>query len=118
MNINDRMPGVTHRRRRVSDGITVGLYTWQMPDGKILGDGDGNVLSVASRLGDISKMNAIRAYVYHELGIKQGSPHFLEGAVKLTEGENDEQIAQMINGEVPMYDLGSLKDDIQRDRRR
>lgn len=118
MDINDKMDGVSHRRRRVRDNIGVGLYTWKMPDGNVLGDSAGNVLSVASRIGDITRMAQIREYVQKELGIMEGAPHFLEGAIKLTEAENDGQIEQMLNGEVPAYDLGSLKDDIRRQKRR
>jgi hypothetical protein len=117
MDINNRTPGVKHRRSRVSDNIGVGIYTWQMPDGNILGDSQGNVLSVASRVGDIGNMSRIREYVEKELGIYEGKPRFLDGASQLTETENDTQVEQMLNGQVPDWDLGSLKDDMKRAKR-
>jgi hypothetical protein len=118
MTINSNMPGVNHRRRKVSDNIGVGVYTWKMPDGNIIGDSAGNVLSVNSRVGDISNMARIREYVTKELGITEGAPHFLDGATQLTSTENDVQIEQMLNGQVPDWDLGSLKDDIRRDKKK
>lgn len=118
MDINSSMPGVKHKRSLVSDNIGVGLYAWQMPDGNILGDSQGNVLSVAARLGDIKPQLQIKEYVEKELGITEGKPKFLDGAVKLTDGENDMQIEQMLDGYVPTFDLGSLKDDMKRQKRR
>ena len=114
--INNNTPGVKHRVSRVSDGFAFGLYAWRMPDGKILGDKEGNVLNVASLRGDIKNMAAIRQYVNKELGIFAGEPYFLEGAAQLTEDEHDGQMEQMMNGEVPSYDLGSLKDDMRRSK--
>lgn len=114
MAINDKMPGVNHRRRRVSDNIGVGVYTWKMPDGNIIGDSVGNVLSVASRVGDIKNMARIKEYVNNELGITEGAPYFLDGASQLSDIENDVQMEQMLSGQVPDWDLGSLKDDVRR----
>jgi hypothetical protein len=115
--INSNMPGVKHRRSRVSDGIDIGVYTWKMPDGKILGNAEGDVLSVQARRGDLVAMTRISMFVKKELGILSGEPYFLEGAVKLTEYEHAGQMEQMINGQMPDYDLGSLKDDMKRARR-
>jgi hypothetical protein len=116
--INNNTPGVKHKRSRVSDNIGVGLYTWQMPDGNILGDSAGNVLSVAGRVGDIRAQARLKEYVEKELGIFEGKPKFLDGAIKLTEGEHDLQMEQMLDGYVPEFDLGSLKDDIKKERNR
>jgi hypothetical protein len=118
MDITDKMPGVTHRRRKVSDNIGVGVYAWKMPDGNILGDADGNVLSVSSRIGDLRNMARIKEYVNKELGIFDGQPYFLDGAMKLTETENDVQIEQMLDGYIPDWDLGSLKDDMKKAKNR
>jgi hypothetical protein len=118
MNINDKMPGVSHRRRRVNDNIGIGVYVWKMPDGNIIGDSVGNVLSVASRVGDIKNMARVTDYVRNELGITEGAPYFLDGASKLTETENDVQMEQILDGYVPDWDLGSLKDDVRRAKKK
>jgi|SRR6478609_798735 len=114
--ITNRTPGVKHKVTRVSDGIDVGIYTWKMEDGKVLGDKDGNVLNVLARRGDLVAMAKIANFVRNELGIEGGEPYFLEGAFPQTEGEYADQMEQMLSGQVPDADLGSLKDDIRRAR--
>jgi len=35
---------------------TLGIYVWEMPDGRWIGDDDGNFLSVTSQKGNRSKI--------------------------------------------------------------
>jgi hypothetical protein len=105
------------KRRVVQEGIPYGVYVWQMPDNNILGDSQGNVLSVVSMRGDIKNMNAIARFVKLELGIEGGTPLFLEGADKLTQDEHDGQMEQMLNGFVPDRDIASYVDDAKRKKR-
>ena len=100
-------------------GITVvgeselGLYLWELPDGQYLSDGDGNLLNIPSRLGDISRMQKI-AEVAKSLGFADGRPTFAPGVRRVTESEHQEQIYRMMNGEVPdEYDMGALRDDLR-----
>lgn len=109
---------VNHRRRTVSDGIEWGVYAWRMPDNKVLGDGHGNMLNIPSMRGDIEKMRMIQNYVNKELGIFKGEPFFMEGVMRLSQDEYDGQMEQMINGQTPSLDLGSLKDDLKEKKRK
>lgn len=100
-------------------GITVvgesdlGLYLWELPDGRYLGDDDGNLLNIPSRVGDVSRMNKI-AQVARSLGFAEGKPVFAPGVRRVSESEHQEQIYRMMNGEIPdEYDMGALRDDLR-----
>jgi len=115
----DRKGGkvVNRRRRTVSDGFEWGVYAWRMPDGKVLGDADGNMLNVPSIRGDVQKMAAISRFVKEQLNIQGGEPYFMEGVMRLSEMEYEDQFAQMLDGKTPTLDLGSVKDDLKEKRR-
>jgi len=38
---------------------TLGIYVWEMPDGRWIGDDDGNFLSVTSKKGNRSRIDAL-----------------------------------------------------------
>ena len=60
----------------VVEDTILGIYVWEMPDGRWIGDDDGNFLSVTSKKGNRQRMNlladAVRSY-----GIYEGQPKFL-----------------------------------------
>jgi hypothetical protein len=95
----------------VGENINWGLYVWQMEDGKVLGDQDGNVLNVPSARGDLTKMARLSAAV-RNLGIQGGEPLFLEGQRRVSDEEFDDQMARLIDGYTPdPYDIGALRDE-------
>jgi hypothetical protein len=100
----------------IEDPFEFGVYAWRMPDGKVLGK-EGDMLNVPSQRGDIRKMAAIREFVNRELGILLGEPIFLPGVTRITEDEHADQMEQMLNGQVPSMDLGSLRDDLIKAKR-
>lgn len=51
----------------------IGIYVWRMPNGTIVGDGDGNILNIPSIYGDLSKISKITE-VAKVLGLSEGSP--------------------------------------------
>lgn len=105
------------KRTVVEEGLDWGIYAWQMEDGKVLGDSDGNVLNVPSMRGDLVRMGMISRFVKEELGIQGGGPVFLEGVQPLTEDEHDGQMEQLMNGYVPSLDVASAIDDARQRRR-
>ena len=38
---------------------TLGIYFWEMPDGRWIGDDDGNFLSITSKKGNKSRIDAL-----------------------------------------------------------
>lgn len=107
------MKPIKSKRTFVDEGLAYGLYVWQMEDGKVLGDSDGNVLNVPSLRGDLDRQLKLRAAV-RSLGIEGGEPLFLPGQRRVTDDEYADQMDRMINGQVPdPMDIGALKDEIR-----
>lgn len=91
----------------------IGIYVWELPEGIYLADGQGNVLSIASRRGDIQRIKKICDAARHH-GYPDGNPVFIEGVRKITDEEYNDQIRRMAAGETPdEYDLGALRDDLR-----
>jgi len=109
---------VNHKRTILPEGFEWGVYAWKMPDGKVLGDAEGNVLNVPSMKGDIQKMGAIRAFVTMELGIEGGEPFFMEGVERLTEAEHAGQMEQLLDGKIPDRDYRTMIGHLKQQRRR
>ena len=42
---------------------TLGIYVWEMPDGRWIGDEDGNFLSITSKKGNRSRVDALASPV-------------------------------------------------------
>ena len=54
----------------VIEETTLGIYVWEMPDGRWIGDDDGNFLSITAKKGNRSKIallaDAVRAHGIYE----------------------------------------------------
>jgi hypothetical protein len=92
---------------------TLGIYVWKMPDGRWIGDDDGNFLSITSKEGNRERMNlladAVRSY-----GIYEGSPHFLSGRRKIDDEEFEYQQQRLKWGLTPdPLDIGVYKDSLK-----
>ena len=92
---------------------TLGIYVWKMPDGRWIGDDDGNFLSITSKEGNKERMNlladAVRSY-----GIYEGQPHFLSGRRKIDDEEFEYQQQRLKWGLTPVpLDIGVYKDSLK-----
>jgi hypothetical protein len=92
---------------------TLGTYVWEMPDGRWIGDDDGNFLSIASKKGNRQRIEllakAVRSY-----GIYEGSPKFLSGRRKIDDEEFEYQQQRLKWGLTPdPLDIGEYKDSIK-----
>ena len=92
----------------------LGIYVWEMPDGRWIGDDDGNFLSVTSTKGNKSKIealiNAVSSY-----GIYEGQPKFLSGRRKIDDEEFEYQQQRLKWGMVPdPLDIGNYKDEAKK----
>ena len=93
---------------------TLGIYVWEMPDGRWIGDDDGNFLSVTSRKGNRSRVDALAREV-RSFGIDEGQPKFLSGRRKINDEELAEQEQRLKWGLPPdPYDIGVYKDSVLR----
>lgn len=93
---------------------TLGIYVWEMPDGRWIGDDDGNFLSITSIKGNRSKIDALAREV-RSYGIHEGQPKFLSGRRKINNEELEEQEQRLRWGLPPdPYDIGVYKDSVSR----
>jgi hypothetical protein len=89
-------------------GYEWGLYFWQLPDGHLFRDGEGNMLNIPSVKGDIGQMAKLRAAAAH-YGQPEGQPWFYAGANRATDEEYEEQVDRLKSGLIPsMNDLGAV----------
>lgn len=88
----------------------IGLYIWQMPDGRFVTDEDKNLMNIPAIRGDLAAIKKITdAAKYY--GLEEGQPFFLEGSRRATDEELEEQKERLRQGLVPdPYDIGVYKD--------
>lgn len=92
----------------------LGIYVWEMPDGRWIGDDDGNFLSITATKGNRSRMDALAREV-RSYGIYEGGPKFLSGRRKIDDEEFQYQKSRLNLGLVPdPLDIGSYKDDMKK----
>ena len=92
----------------------LGIYVWEMPDGRWIGDDDGNFLSITSTKNNKSRINAL-ADVVRSYGIHEGQPKFLSGRRKIDDEEFEYQKQRLEWGLVPdPLDIGNYKDEMQK----
>lgn len=100
------------------DETRLGIYVWEMPDGRWIGDDDGNYLSITSTKGNKQRIsllaNAVRSY-----GISDGQPKFLAGKRKIDDEEFEYQKQRLEWGLVPdPLDIGNYKDEVKASKNR
>ena len=93
---------------------TLGIYVWEMPDGRWIGDDDGNFLSITSKKGNRANIDALAREV-RTFGIYEGGPKFLSARRKIDDEEFQHQKQRLDWGLVPdPLDIGSYKDDMKK----
>lgn len=105
---------IKRTRAKFQEGETrLGIYVWEMPDGRWIGDDEGNFLSVAAMRGDKVKMDMLADAVRH-YGIDVGMPVFLEGRRKIDDEEFEYQQQRLKWGLTPdPLDIGVYKDSLK-----
>jgi hypothetical protein len=87
-------------RKQIVEEVPWGVYVWEMPDGRLLGDEDGNFLNIASIKGNQKRIqelkDAARSY-----GITEGKPLYLSGHRQVTDEEFENQKRRMAFGLIP-----------------
>lgn len=98
----------------IEDESPLGIYVWEMPDGRWIGDDEGNYLSVTSKKGNRSRIDALAREV-HSYGIYEGGPKFLSGRRKIDDEEFELQQKRLEWGLVPdPLDIGNYKDEMRK----
>ena len=100
--------------RMLHEESTLGIYVREMPDGRWIGDDDGNFLSVTSKKGNRSLIDALAREV-RSYGIYEGGPKFLSARRKISDEEFDHQKQRLDWGLVPdPLDIGNYKDEMKK----
>lgn len=98
------------------DETSLGIYVWEMPDGRWIGDDEGNYLSVTSKKGNRAKIDAL-AKAVRSYGIYEGQPLFLSGRRKIDDEEFEYQKQRLEWGLVPdSLDIGVYKEEVAKGR--
>jgi hypothetical protein len=101
-------------RQEVVEDSILGVYVWEMPDGRWIGDDDGNYLSVTSKKNNKSRIDALAREV-RSFGIYEGRPKFLSARRKINDEEFAEQESRLKWGLVPdPLDIGNYKDEMKK----
>ena len=105
---------ILNKNTRILEETTLGIYVWEMPDGRWIGDDDGNFLSITSKKGNRSRIDALAREV-RSYGIYEGGPKFLSARRKITDEEFAEQEQRLRWGLVPdPVDIGNYKDEMKK----
>ena len=100
--------------RFLEEESTLGIYVWEMPDGRWIGDDDGNFLSVTAKKGNRSLIDALAREV-SSYGIYEGGPKFLSARRKISDEDFEHQKQRLEWGLVPdPLDIGNYKDEMKK----
>ena len=100
--------------RFLEEESTLGIYVWEMPDGRWIGDDDGNFLSVTAKKGNRSLIDALAREV-RSYGIYEGGPKFLSARRKISDEDFQHQKQRLEWGLVPdPLDIGNYKDEMKK----
>lgn len=85
-----------------------GVYVWKRSNGKWFTDGNGNILNIPSRRGDLGQLAKLRQAAAH-YGEPDGEAIFFAGLNRISDEEYSEQLDRMRNGLIPnLNDLGAV----------
>lgn len=88
-----------------------GTYVWEMPDGRWVGDDEGNYATIFSMQGDAKRIEELRALV-RSCGVEVGRPLFLPGRRPVSDEEFEEQMQRFQWGLTPdPYDIPAVAEE-------
>ena len=96
---------------KIAEDGELGLYLWEMANGKYFGNGQGEFLVIPARKNDLKAMTEIYHAAKH-YGAVDGRAVFIPNARAISSNEHDDQMERMLDGRLPdPYDVGALKDE-------
>ena len=102
---------------QIIEEVNYGLYLWQMPDGSLVQDDEGNYMNIAAIKGDIRKINALKDFARAH-GLGEGKPIWFSGHRQVTAEEYEEQKQRLEWGLVPdELDVPAIKEDLEQQRK-
>jgi hypothetical protein len=106
---DDPFSKAKHKTTIVPKMYEWGLFFWQLPDGHLFHDGNGNMLNIkASSMYDFDAMKKLKNAAAH-YGQPEGKPWFQAGIRRASDDEHSEQVDRLKEGLIPsVNDLGAL----------
>ena len=109
---------MNNTRAKIIEESQYGLYVWEMPDGRWVGDDEGHYMCIAAKKNDYAKILDLRVAAYHyfkDMGMEPvGQPKFLSGRRMVTDSEYEEQEMRARAGLVPdPYDVGAIAESLR-----
>lgn len=102
------------KKTEIIEDTNLGIYVWQMDDGRWIGDDSGNFLSVTSMKGNKANIEAL-AKAVRSFGIDTGQPLFLSNRRKIDDEEFEHQQMRLRAGLIPdPLDIGNYKDEMRK----
>lgn len=87
-----------------------GVYIWQLPDGHLFHDGNGNFCSIQAYKGDLDAIKKLADFARAN-GQPEGRPWWHAGGRHVSEEEYSEQVDRLKQGLIPsLNDLGAVHD--------
>lgn len=86
-------------KRTVVPETNIGVYVWEMPDGRVVANEQGDYLNVPARFGDIVRIQQITNAV-KEFGIYEGKPKFMAGRRRVTQSEYEDMMERLLDGKI------------------
>jgi hypothetical protein len=104
-------PIVNNVRRQIIDKMyDWGLYVYKKSDGKWFTDGEGNVLNIPSKKGDLGQIKKLKDAAIHNGDDGAGECVFVPGLTRVSDEEYSEQVERMKQGLIPnLNDLGAVQ---------
>lgn len=80
-----------------------GVCLWEMPDGSIIGDEEGNFLSLEGDLNSPIVESKMREAAVSYVGFEAlgGDAMWIPGSRKITDNESDDHMERFIDGYIP-----------------
>lgn len=96
-----------NKSKIIDSGENWGVLVWMLPDGKVLGNENGDILSLEAYRGDLAAVKKMHEAAAH-YGYPEGQTHFMPGRRKLTNSEWEDSMAMMRDGQNNPWDTGGL----------
>jgi len=97
--------------------VNYGTYLWEMPNGSLVADEEGNYMCIYAIKGDINKIKELKDFAKSH-GIEEGKPIWFSGHRPVSQEEYENQKQRMEWGLVAdEWDIPALKEDLQQKKK-
>lgn len=101
----------------VRNKSSYGVYVWELPNGNVLGDSEGNLLNIPSVEGDLERVAKLRDAA-RACGYPEGRCRFLPGVGRITEAQYKQDQERIEEGLLPYGDAEAWAEDRKNARNR